>query len=133
MAERKTKRTSTSRNGGVPCFEAVLFNVAVKLRCNMESSAYRPFSLGLIFLEHISDSFDAKRAELLEEYRMTSTQPRMAFECRRMRADRNLKETAKQPGIDESMPRPGAGRACRRITIFPSRYPATSACATPGA
>lgn len=101
MAERKTKRNSAGRHGGGPFFEARPFNVADTLRGNMESSGDKRFFLGLIFLEYISDSFEAKRAELLEGYRKTSTAPKPAFECRRMRAVRNLKEKAKQPGIYE--------------------------------
>ena len=48
-------------------FEAKLFAAADKLRGNMEPSDYKHVALGLIFLKYISDAFEAKRAELLEE------------------------------------------------------------------
>ena len=48
-------------------FEARLWAAADKLRGNMEPSDYKHVALGLIFLKHISDAFEAKRAELLEE------------------------------------------------------------------
>ncbi len=56
-------------NNGAPLgFEAELFKAADKLRGNMEPSDYKHVALGLIFLKHISDSFEAKHAELLDEY-----------------------------------------------------------------
>ncbi len=55
-------------NGGDLGFEAELFKTADKLRGNMEPSDYKHVTLGLIFLKHISDSFEAKRAALLAEY-----------------------------------------------------------------
>jgi type I restriction enzyme M protein len=54
--------------GGDLGFEADLFKAADKLRGNMEPSDYKHVALGLIFLKHISDSFEAKRAELLADY-----------------------------------------------------------------
>jgi len=55
-------------NGGILGFEAELFKTADKLRGNMEPSDYKHVALGLIFLKHISDSFEAKHAELLADY-----------------------------------------------------------------
>ena len=49
-------------------FEAELFRAADKLRGNMEPSDYKHVALGLIFLKHISEGFEAKRAALLAEY-----------------------------------------------------------------
>ena len=49
-------------------FEASLFKAADKLRGNMEPSDYKHVALGLIFLKHISDSFEMKRRELLADY-----------------------------------------------------------------
>ena len=46
-------------------FEAELFKAADKLRGNMEPSDYKHVALGLIFLKHISDSFETRHAELL--------------------------------------------------------------------
>ena len=48
--------------------EASLFKTADKLRGNMEPSDYKHVALGLIFLKHISDSFEAKHQELLTGY-----------------------------------------------------------------
>jgi len=55
-------------NGGNLGFEAEMFKAADKLRGNMEPSDYKHVALGLIFLKHISDSFEAKHAELLADY-----------------------------------------------------------------
>lgn len=66
MAKRATAKTA--RNGGDLGFEADLFKVADKPRGNMEPSDYKHVALGLIFLKHISDSFEAKHAQLLAEY-----------------------------------------------------------------
>jgi type I restriction enzyme M protein len=53
------------KNGAPLGFEAELFKAADKLRGNMEPSDYKHVALGLIFLKHISDSFEAKHTELL--------------------------------------------------------------------
>ena len=54
-------------NGANLGFEAKLWAAADKLRGNMEPSDYKHVALGLIFLKYISDAFEAKRAELLNE------------------------------------------------------------------
>jgi hypothetical protein len=64
---RPAKNARTNGNGGNLGFEAELFKAADKLRGNMEPSDYKHVALGLIFLKHISDTFEAKRAELLED------------------------------------------------------------------
>jgi type I restriction enzyme M protein len=46
-------------------FERQLFQAADKLRNNMDAAEYKHVVLGLIFLKYISDSFEAKRKELL--------------------------------------------------------------------
>ena len=58
------KATGNDANLG---FEAQLWAAADKLRGNMEPSDYKHVALGLIFLKYISDAFEAKRAELLNE------------------------------------------------------------------
>ena len=58
------KATGNDANLG---FEAQLWAAADKLRGNMEPSDYKHVALGLIFLKYISDAFEAKRAELLDE------------------------------------------------------------------
>lgn len=45
-----------------------MFQAADKLRGNMEPSDYKHVTLGLIFLKHISDSFEAIRSQLQETY-----------------------------------------------------------------
>lgn len=57
--------TDTGSDLGI---EASLFKTADKLRGNMEPSDYKHVALGLIFLKHISDGFEKKRQQLLEEY-----------------------------------------------------------------
>jgi type I restriction enzyme M protein len=64
--QKKSPRAKTT--GGDLGFEAELFKTADKLRGNMEPSDYKHVALGLIFLKHISDSFEMKRAKLLAEY-----------------------------------------------------------------
>jgi type I restriction enzyme M protein len=61
-------RANGTGKGGDLGFEAELFKAADKLRGNMEPSDYKHVALGLIFLKHISDSFEAKHAELLTDY-----------------------------------------------------------------
>ncbi len=64
----RSKPAHSNGNGSDLGFEAELFKAADKLRGNMEPSDYKHVALGLIFLKHISDSFEAKRAELVAEY-----------------------------------------------------------------
>src|SRR5438270_1254673 len=54
-------------NGANLGFEAQLFLAADKLRKNLEPSDYKHVALGLIFLKHISNAFEAKRADLLTD------------------------------------------------------------------
>jgi hypothetical protein len=54
-------------NGANLGFEAQLFLAADKLRKNLEPSDYKHVALGLIFLKHISNAFEAKRAALPAE------------------------------------------------------------------
>lgn len=65
MARSATKKQSGS--GANLGFEAQLWAAADKLRGNMEPSDYKHVALGLIFLKYISDAFEAKRQELVEE------------------------------------------------------------------
>lgn len=97
-------RAPKAINGGDLGFEAELFKAADKLRGNMEPSDYKHVTLGLIFLKHISEGFEAKRAQLLAEY------PEGAEDEDEYRADNvfwvpkgarwsHLQANAKQPGI----------------------------------
>ena len=54
-------------NNGDLGFTAELFKAADKLRGNLEPSEYKHVALGLIFLKYISDKFDQKYQELVEE------------------------------------------------------------------
>jgi type I restriction enzyme M protein len=56
--------SSTTANLG---FEAKLWAAADALRNNMDAAEYKHIVLGLIFLEYISDAFEAKHAELAAE------------------------------------------------------------------
>ena len=57
-----------TENGSDFGIEASLFKTADKLRGSMEPSDYKHVVLGLIFLKHISDGFEAKHQELLSGY-----------------------------------------------------------------
>ena len=48
-------------------FEAQLFLAADKLRKNLEPSDYKHVVLGLIFLRHVSQSFEARYEQLQKE------------------------------------------------------------------
>jgi type I restriction enzyme M protein len=67
-APKKNGANAVKKNGEAALgIEAELFKTADKLRGNMEPSDYKHVVLGLIFLKHISDSFEAKHAELMAE------------------------------------------------------------------
>jgi type I restriction enzyme M protein len=68
QAAAPAKPVRANGNGGNLGFEAELFKAADKLRGNMEPSDYKHVALGLIFLKHISDSFESKHAALLADY-----------------------------------------------------------------
>ena len=63
MAKKRTKRAekATAANIG---FEEKLWEIADKLRGNLEPAVYKHDVLGLIFLKYISDRFEAHRARL---------------------------------------------------------------------
>jgi type I restriction enzyme M protein len=66
----KSKKSPEARrngNGANLGFEAQMVLAADKLRKNLEPSDYKHVALGLIFLKHISNAFEAKRAALLAE------------------------------------------------------------------
>ncbi len=111
MAEKKTNGKPAT-NGGDLGFEADLFKTADKLRGNMEPSDYKHVALGLIFLKHISDSFEAKHDALLAEYPEGAEDPdeysaENVFWVPKEARWSFLQDTAKQPGIgkriDEAM------------------------------
>jgi type I restriction enzyme M protein len=67
LSEGSAPAKSAKSNDGPLGFEAELIKAADKLRGNMEPSDYKHVALGLIFLKHISETFETKRAELLLE------------------------------------------------------------------
>jgi type I restriction enzyme M protein len=67
-AKTTAVESGSTDHGGNLGFEADLFRAADKLRGNMEPSDYKHVALGLIFLKHISDSFETKRTQLLSDY-----------------------------------------------------------------
>ncbi len=105
----KQAKSNNSANLG---FEAELFKAADKLRGNMEPSDYKHVALGLIFLKHISDNFEAKRAGLLTDYPEGAEDPdeyaaENVFWVPRDARWSHLQASAKQPSIgkriDEAM------------------------------
>ena len=56
--------TNSTANIG---FEKKIWDAACVLRGNMDASEYKSVVLGLIFLKYISDRFDEKYQQLLEE------------------------------------------------------------------
>lgn len=63
----KAKAEAARKKDSALGFESTLFKAADKLRGNMEPSDYKYVVLGLIFLKYISDAFEAKYAELMQE------------------------------------------------------------------
>src|SRR4029453_5816432 len=70
MARGRPEKAGTkpmNGNGANLGFEAQMFLAADKLRKTLEPSDYKQVALGLIFLKHISNAFEAKQAALLAE------------------------------------------------------------------
>lgn len=57
----------TSNNGATIGLEARLWQMADKLRSNMDAAEYKHVVLGLIFLKYISDAFEEQYAKLVSE------------------------------------------------------------------
>jgi type I restriction enzyme M protein len=97
-AAQPAKASKTNGNGANLGFEAQLFLAADKLRKNLEPSDYKHVALGLIFLKHISNAFEAKRAALLSEDPAAAEDPdeylaENVFWCRRARAGHTCRPT----------------------------------------
>ena len=92
-------------NGASLGFEAELFKAADKLRGNMEPSDYKHVALGLIFLKHISESFEAKHNELAQsEYpqdaeKQDSYIAENIFWVPKEARWSHIQKSARQPGI----------------------------------
>jgi len=68
VPKRSSKTRSNGSSGSAPLgFEATLWAAADTLRGSMDAAEYKHVVLGLIFLKYISDSFEARHAELLAQ------------------------------------------------------------------
>ena len=108
------KANNTEANLG---FEAQLWAAADKLRGNMEPSDYRHVALGLIFLKYISDAFEAKRAELLDEELADAEDPEEylaenVFWVPKQARWSHLQARAKQPTIGKDRQLSMGGHPC---------------------
>ena len=121
------KATGNDANLG---FEAQLWAAADKLRGNMEPSDYKHVALGLIFLKYISDAFEAKRAELLNEELADAEDPEEylaenVFWVPKEARWSHLQAKAKQPtigkDIDDAMLAIGARNASLK-GVLPKDY-----------
>jgi type I restriction enzyme M protein len=65
MARKSTN--SKPKNGARLGFEETLWSAADKLRNNMDAAEYKHVVLGLIFLKYISDAFEERHQELLDQ------------------------------------------------------------------
>ena len=108
----KAAKANSNGNGANLGFEAQLFLAADKLRKNLEPSDYKHVCLGLIFLKHISNAFEAKRAALLAEDAAAAEDPdeylaENVFWVPKEARWSHLQANAKQPTIgkliDEAM------------------------------
>jgi type I restriction enzyme M protein len=99
-------------NGANLGFEAQLFLAADKLRKNLEPSDYKHVALGLIFLKHISNAFEAKREALLKEDPTAAEDPDeylaenvfwVPKQARWSHLQKNAKQTSIGKLIDEAM------------------------------
>ncbi len=87
-------------------FENKLWEMADKLRGNIESSEYKHVILGLVFLKYISDSFDERYNDLLkyypgmEEERFSYEAENVFFVPKEARWER-IKSQAKLPTIGQ--------------------------------
>lgn len=63
----RVKKNATTDNTATVGFEEHLWTAADKLRGNMDASEYKSVILGLIFLKYVSDKFDERYQELVNE------------------------------------------------------------------
>ncbi|MCB9599200.1 MAG: SAM-dependent DNA methyltransferase [Sandaracinus sp.] len=66
-ASKASKAAKGSASDAVVGFEETLWQMADKLRNNMDAAEYKHVVLGLIFLKYISDAFEEKHAQLVAE------------------------------------------------------------------
>ena len=63
----KKKATRKKKPAPTKSFEQTLWDTADKLRGTVESSEYKHVVLSLIFLKFVSDRFQARRQEIIDE------------------------------------------------------------------
>ncbi len=112
MAQRKSKTKKKPNNGANLGFEAQLWQMADKLRGNMDAADYKNVVLGLVFLKYISDAFQ-ERYETLKKEPHADPEDRDEYSAENVfwvpKAARwsKLQASAKQPTIgkvlDEAM------------------------------
>ena len=95
-------------DGATTGYEAELWAMADALRGSMDASEYKHVALGLIFLKYISDAFEAKRAELLEEELADAEDPEEylaenVFWVPKVARWSHLQAKAKQPTIGKDI------------------------------
>ena len=64
---RRRRSKSQPQIGGDTDYRSELWRMADALRGSMDAAEYKHVVLGLIFLKYISDAFEERRAEVLEE------------------------------------------------------------------
>ncbi len=69
--KQQTKKRVKKNNTKSKSFEETLWDTANKLRGTVESSEYKHVVLSLIFLKFVSDKFEERRAELIEQGKET--------------------------------------------------------------
>ena len=104
----KTRRSTKENNGANLGFEDRLWAAADKMRGSMDASEYKHVVLGLIFLKYISDAFEAKHAELIDDPLADSEDPEEylaenVFWVPREARWATLRDNAKQPTIGKQI------------------------------
>ena len=73
----RKKKPATKKPAPKKSFEQTLWDTADKLRGTVESSEYKHVVLSLIFLKFVSDRFEARRQEIMDDCLLyTSPSPR---------------------------------------------------------
>ena len=69
LVEKPAKPNAKRKKKAAPAksFEQTLWDTADKLRGTVESSEYKHVVLSLIFLKFVSDRFEARRQEIIDE------------------------------------------------------------------
>ena len=65
---RRRRSSSQAQTGGDTDYRSELWRMADALRGSMDAAEYKHVVLGLIFLKYISDAFEERRAQVLDEW-----------------------------------------------------------------